>query len=108
MGEKNNNSDSILILVLGVLGFLFPIVGVLAIVFYKKFENEGRELDDMAKVGYVLGIITTVLMAISIFFGILAVLAFMGITFSAMLFYVCFGISNVKFIRTLLTGYTSV
>ena len=54
MGEKNKNSDSILILVLGVLGFLFPIVGVLAIVFYKKFENEGRELDDMAKVGYDL------------------------------------------------------
>ena len=86
MGEKNNNSDSILILVLGVLGFLFPIVGVLAIVFYKKYKNEGRELDDMAEVGYVLGIITTVMLAIGVFFGILAVLACIGITFAAIAF----------------------
>ena len=86
MGEKNNNSDSILILVLGVLGFLFPIVGVLAVVFYKKYKNEGRELDDMAEVGYVLGIITTVMLAIGVFLGILAVLAYIGIIFTAVLF----------------------
>ena len=40
----------------------------------------------MAKVGYVLGIITTVMLAIGVFLGILAALACIGIIFAAVLF----------------------